>query len=453
MHKIRKLQFGTGDYWEWLNKDQKDSLVSINYQTPVATSVLAKSQINPDKVQTAFKKHFDLYKNGTNVPAFTLTNNVTENSNIGQGVGAIFSQGVSSAFNRGATNLLKGTTFTQSMEQDVASSLAGAATGFLAGSVGKSINSLGGDSMLSRGFGQGIATGLGTVGGTVASNLLNYGKLAGEASKLFGTGDSIWTTTKTIDGVKSSVGAINPYALGAQVVGTGLQAAFGPSKEYEGTYGDITQSMDSIYDSAQAAVGLIPGWGQAAAGAMALNKGLSNIFGSTSGMTKQDAILGSAFMPAPIKWLNMAGAKTTDTFGRQSWQNQQKANAFMGNAFGDLGDRFDQARKESGKTYGTFSRGAYSRAQNNLRFANTAWNTVLAMADQNELQKIRSIAMSSINNQRYAQNIQGGWQPTYRGKQGMKILNNATNHNIGQRLLSGAALIDNKQMILCNVPD
>jgi hypothetical protein len=30
----------------------------------------------------------------------------------------------------------------------------------------------------------------------------------------------------------------------------------------------------------------------------------------------------------------------------------------------------------------------------------------------------------------------------------MKIFNNATNHNIGQRLLSGAALIDNKQMIL-----
>jgi hypothetical protein len=48
---------------------------------------------------------------------------------------------------------------------------------------------------------------------------------------------------------------------------------------------------------------------------MALNKGLSNLFGSTSGMTTQDAILGSAFMPAPVKWLNMAGAKTTSTFG------------------------------------------------------------------------------------------------------------------------------------------
>jgi hypothetical protein len=31
-------------------------------------------------------------------------------------------------------------------------------------------------------------------------------------------------------------------------------------------------------------------------------------------MTVQDAILGSAFMPAPIKWLNMAGAFNTGTF-------------------------------------------------------------------------------------------------------------------------------------------
>jgi hypothetical protein len=52
---------------------------------------------------------------------------------------------------------------------------------------------------------------------------------------------------------------------------------------------------------------------------MALNKGLSNIFGSTDGMTKQDAILGSAFMPAPVKWLNMWGSSKTGTFNNQSW--------------------------------------------------------------------------------------------------------------------------------------
>jgi hypothetical protein len=88
---------------------------------------------------------------------------------------------------------------------------------------------------------------------------------------------------------------------------------------------------------------------------MALNKGLSNIFGSTDGMTTQDAILGSAFMPAPVKWLNMWGSSKTGTFNNQSWQNSEKANSFMGNAFGNLNDKFNQAREEAGKTYGLFS--------------------------------------------------------------------------------------------------
>jgi len=70
----------------------------------------------------------------------------------------------------------------------------------------------------------------------------------------------------------------------------------------------------------------------------------------------------------------------------------------MGNAFGNLNDKFDKAREEAGKTYGMFSRGAYNDAQDNINFANYAWDKVLAMADQNELQNIRSQYMSSINN-------------------------------------------------------
>jgi hypothetical protein len=62
--------------------------------------------------------------------------------------------------------------------------------------------------------------------------------------------------------------------------------------------------------------------------------------------------------------------------------------------------------------------------------------------------------MDTINNQRYAQMLQGGFDRALPiGKQGMKIFNNATNHNIGMRLLSAAALIDNKQMILCSAVD
>ena len=410
--------------------------------------------------------------------AFSFNNQSTgDNSNVASNLGNIFSQGLSTA---GATitgNVIKGNALTQGLKENTLESLGGAAAGVAGNLVGQGINSLGGNSMLSRGIGQGIATGIGTIGGQAVSNLLK-GKSAfqgitdsikaikdfNNASKAYkaalNAANSGKMGTEGLKAAKDTYDATKGLAtsakwdligLGGQVVGTGLQAALGPSKEYGGKYGNITQGMDTAYDLVQTGVGFIGPWGRAASGMMALNKGLSNVFGSTSGMTVQDAILGSAFMPAPVKWLNMAGASTTGSFDNQSWQNYEKATSFMGNAFGNLSDKFDQAREEAGKTYGTFSQGAYKDAQKNINFANNAWGTILDMANQNQYQNIRAYDMSSINNQRYAQNIMGGFNSIYRGKQGMKILNNATNHNIGMRLLSGAALIDNKQMILCSV--
>ena len=304
--------------------------------------------------------------------------------------------------------------------------------------------------MLSRGIGQGIATGLGTVGGQTLSNLVAG---SGASNTLFNSIKALKGGAEAASGLSKAAAIGNIAGLAGTIVGSGLSAALGPSKEYGGEYGNTTRIMDTIYDLGTAGAAFIPGVGTAISGALALNKGLSNIFGSTDGMTIQDAILGSAFMPAPVKWLNMWGSSKTGTFNNQSWQNSEKANSFMGDAFGNLNDRFDQARKEAGKTYGTFSQGAKRDAQKNIDFANYAWGKIMNMADQNILQNIKSQDMASINNQRYAQMIQGGYSPLAIGKQGMKILNNATNHNIGMRLLSGAALIDNKQMILCNVPD
>ena len=372
-----------------------------------------------------------------------LSNKLFDDSEIGRGMGTLFSSASSSALGTMSSNLFKGETLAKGLGQNVGASVAGAGAGLAANYIGKGITSAMGDSRLGRAVGAGIATGLGTVGGAALSNLIQYGSVAGKAIE----------GSKAAGLIGKGAGAINPYALGMTVAGSALGAATGPSKEYGGKYGGVTRTADAIYDIASVGVNFIPGVGQIISGAMVLNKGLSNIFGSTSGMTMQDAILGSAFTPAPVKWLNMANAKTTSTFDNQSWQNQEKADTFMGNAFGNLKDKFDKARTEAGKTYGTVSSNAYKKAQQNIGFANYAWDRILAMADQNELQNIRSQYMSSINNQRYAQEIGGAWQPIARGKQGMKIFNNATNHNIGMRLLSAAALIDNKQMILCSAVD
>ena len=391
---------------------------------------------------------------GVSIASDILSNKLTDgifgDSELGRGLGTLFSSGVSSSGNTIANNLIKGEALTQGLGKNVGSSLAGVTAGLVGQGLGAGINALGGDSVLSRGLGAGIATGVGTVGGQVLSNLASTGKALGNLAK----GSSlIGTSSGKLFSLKSGIGQINPVGLGGQVLGAALGAMTGPSKEYGGKYGNITQTMDTMYDVVGAGVNFIPGVGQGISGLMALNKGLSNIFGSTDGMTKTDAILGSAFMPAPVKWLNMWGSSKTGTFNNQSWQNTSKAENFMGNAFGNLNDRFKRAREEAGKTYGTFSQGAKRRAQENIDFANRAWGKILNMADQNIYQNIRSQAMSSINNQRYAQMIQGGFNPIYRGKQGMKIFNNATNHNIGMRLLSAAALIDNKAMILCSVVD
>ena len=461
--KIKKFQFGNNITYNGLqNLDFKFQIPDL-LPKPVSPINIPVPQLTPPNVQQKLDFNKPLSQQlkfnktpskatqiGTEIGSQVvnqLTDNFTEglfgDSELGRGMGTLFSSGLSSAGNTITNNIIKGTTFAEGLGKNVGASVAGATAGLAANYIGKGITSLGGDSMLSRGIGQGVATGLGTVGGTALSNLVQYGSLAGKLAD----------GSKTASLIGKGAGMINPYGLAMSVVGAGLGAAMGPSKEYGGKHGGITQGMDLAYDGIMAGINFVPGWGQIASGAMALNKGLSNIFGSTSGMTTQDAILGSAFMPAPVKWLNMAGAKTTDTFKNQSWQNSEKTNRFMDNAFGNLGDKFDKAREEAGKTYGTFSRGAYNDAQDNINFANNAWDKILAMADQNELQKIRSQYMSSINNQRYAQQIQGGWSPIARGKQGMKIFNNATNHNIGMRLLSAAALIDNKAMILCNAHD
>lgn len=363
----------------------------------------------------------------------------TSDSDLGRIIGTVASQGVNSALNTVGQNVIKGKTITEGLGQNVGSTLTGVGVGLAAQGIGKGISSAGGNSMLSRGFGQAAATAGGTIGGLALQNLVKTGSVG----KLFGNGS----------------GMINPYGFAGQVIGSGLQAAFGPSKEYNGRYGHITKTMDTVYDGLQTAVNFIPVWGQIASGAMALNKGLSNMFGSTDGMTRNDAILGSAFMPAHWKWINTLTGHTTSSFDKQNQYTIDRTNRFMGNAFGNLGDRFQRAREESNKRYGggVFgignSNSAYKAAQENIDFSNIAFDKVLTMADESERQNIKAYDMSSINNQKYAQQIQGGYNPVLVGKHGMKILNNAINHNIGMRLLSGAALIDNKQMILCNVQD
>lgn len=351
-------------------------------------------------------------------------------------IGNLFGSMAGNIFN--GENIFKGINFTDNLQ-----SLGSTGVGIGANLLGSGITSLGGNSRLSTGIGNGVSTAIGTIGSQWLSNgtplFSNTISKYAQAQKLLSEGKD---ATEALKGAS----AINPWGFGMSVAGNVLQGFTGPSKEYGGEYGGITKGMDTAYDVIQSAVNFVPGYGQVISGAMALNKGISNLFGSTDGMTLQDSILGSAFA-GPLKWLNTTGSRKTDKF-YNSWQAMENSNRFMQNGFGNFGENLEKAMRESEKTYGRFSRGAWRRANNNIAWTNNAYQTILGMADQNELQNIRSQAMDSINTQRYARMINGGYRPIAIGKQGMKVFNNQTNHYFGQRLLSAAALIDNKQMIL-----
>jgi hypothetical protein len=66
-----------------------------------------------------------------------------------------------------ATNLVKGQALTQGLGQNVGQSVGGAALGLGANLVGQGINSIGGDTRLSRGIGQGVATGIANANGII----------------------------------------------------------------------------------------------------------------------------------------------------------------------------------------------------------------------------------------------------------------------------------------------
>jgi len=101
-----------------------------------------------------------------------------------------------------SNNIMQGNALIEGMGRNVGASLAGTGMGIAGKYIGKGISKIGDNSRLSRGIGQGVATGIGSLGGTMLGNLISTGNIAGNAGKLFGT------TAKM-----SKLGAINPYGL------------------------------------------------------------------------------------------------------------------------------------------------------------------------------------------------------------------------------------------------
>lgn len=199
---------------------------------------------------------------------------------------------------------------------------------------------------------------------------------------------------------------------------------FLPQKdEYMGPKGDITQTMDSVYDGISDAamslgpIGMLVG-GIMKGGAM-LGKGMNALGGGTSGMTTTDAILGSSFLNlTPIGLINGFGGSKADTLTKD-----QQAFETVGSSYTGSNQTIDEALTKSGQKYGLFSQKAKNKANKEIEEAKRQQATITNIAnnavDRFDVQN----SMAAIMGNRRAFNMQGGYdQAAVRvGKAGLKI--------------------------------
>lgn len=210
---------------------------------------------------------------------------------------------------------------------------------------------------------------------------------------------------------------------GLNLANTAFTGIFGEKDEYQGEKGDITQSMDSTYDSIQNLAGNFGPIGQFISLGMGANKLLGNVANKlgagTSGMTTTDALLGSSFLQlTPIGLVNGFGGKKTNTITKDNDLFAQ-----MGSSYSGSNQTINDALQKSGKKYGLLSRSDMNDANQEIYEARRQQNVISNISsDATDRFNIRN-SMSAINGNRRALTMQGGYdQASIRvGKSGLKI--------------------------------
>ena len=210
---------------------------------------------------------------------------------------------------------------------------------------------------------------------------------------------------------------------GLNLANTAFTGIFGEKDEYQGEKGDITQSMDSTYDSIQNLAGSFGPIGQVVSLGMGANKLLGNVANKlgagTSGMTTTDALLGSSFLQlTPIGLVNGFGGKKTNTITKDNDLFAQ-----MGSSYSGSNQTINDALQKSGKKYGLLSRSDMNDANQEIYEARRQQNVISNISsDATDRFNIRN-SMSAINGNRRALTMQGGYdQASIRiGKSGLKI--------------------------------
>lgn len=257
-------------------------------------------------------------------------------------------------------------------------------------------------------------------------------KIGGQAGNVLNGAGKIGSSIKMISQANKGVKAGLEGAKSAKMGGIGatigaasdLVGSFMPQKtEYDGAKGDITQTMDSVYDGiSDAAMSLGP-VGMLAGGIMKggalLGKGLNALGGGTDGMTSTDAILGSSFLSlTPLGLVNGFGGKKADTITKDN-----EAFAQVGSSYTGSESSVNEALQKSGKKYGLLSSGARKRANEEIAEAKRQQSIISDISQDVQDRTAIRTAMAAINGNRRGFHMQGGYdQAAIRvGRQGMPI--------------------------------
>lgn len=252
-------------------------------------------------------------------------------------------------------------------------------------------------------------------------------KIGGQAGQVISGIGNIGTNIKRIQEASKAAeaGQMKVENIGATIGATSdLIGSFMPQKtEYEGEKGDITQTMDSIYDGISDAAMSFGPVGQLVGGIMKggalLGKGVNALGGGTDGMTSTDAILGSSFLSlTPLGLVNGFGGKKADTITKDN-----EAFAQVGSSYTGSNAAVDDALKKSGKKYGLLSNSARKSANEEIAEARRQ-QSIISDISSNALDRanIRT-SMSAINGNRRDFLMRGGYdQASVRvGRRGMSI--------------------------------
>lgn len=255
--------------------------------------------------------------------------------------------------------------------------------------------------------------------GGQAGNVLNGAGKIGSSIKMISQANKGIKTG--LEGAKSAkMGGIGA-TIGAA---SDLVGSFMPQKtEYNGAKGDITQTMDSVYDGiSDAAMSLGP-VGMLAGGIMKggalLGKGINALGGGTDGMTSTDAILGSSFLSlTPLGLVNGFGGKKADTITKDN-----EAFAQVGSSYTGSESTVNEALQKSGKKYGLLSSGARKRANRQIAEAKRQQAVIANISDEAQDRANIRTSMSAINGNRLGFLMEGGYdQASIRvGRRGMSI--------------------------------